>query len=1107
MSNEWFDELGRIFSLLPKYEDAYTGLGRLYLRLLDEATRNSGIHLAGCFSKTDYLLKQKNAPPVLRRVVNDMRLRLTTDTQAQCEENFIIDFQALCHFIALLYDASIPKAFCEKFVGQDIVEKAGRKDKFPYEYVRVVVDSWDEEFIHATSELSLDPCSIKYSGTNQLYDNDNSYLSALLYKGMMLNIISPHKSGNGTILPEFIIVEPDYLVDVSTIASCFEPHAVSPLSAIPRRLQPSVISDSILLGNMASELLDTVLHIDDSQMTPAKLSEHYRVAANNFFRKNSVALIAHAPEGRFHEQAWQQMLNMYHALLHTMPTQLEHYQRDNVIVEPTFFSEMLGLQGRMDMLQTDMRILVEQKSGNAAFTPRASDADVPRHKEQHYIQMLLYMAIIRYNYRQVYEGNNSELYSFLLYSKYKCPLVGLGFAPKLLFNALKLRNLYVGQENSLCHGGISMLMNLSPEDFNETGTDSNLWHKYQRPRIEAFLSVVQEASELERLYFQRFYTFVALEHKLSKVGSQTKEASGFASAWLSPLDEKLQCGTILTDLEISHSSDPVISGITDVVLRYHGETGNLRQGDIVALYSYDITQTPDIRKSIVYRGTITSISHSDIVVKLRTPQSNVHVFDLCKGRAWCLEHDFMESSYSGLYKGLYSFLCAPRERKDLILARRLPRLASDPDVKGNYGDFNTLQYRIKKAQELFLLIGPPGTGKTSFGMLDTVKEELHEENSKILIVSFTNRSVDEICSKLYPSIDYIRVGGSALSSEQYADKDLSAVLSKCKNATELRDRFMSTRVVVGTTASVAAHLSLLSMCHFSLCVVDEASQILEPHLLPLLALCGADGKPSISKFVMIGDHKQLPAVVQQRTKESCVNEPMLREIGLTDCRSSLFERLLLKHRGNPDVCYMLTRQGRMHPDIALFPNVSFYGGKLEEVPLPHQLKESSSPRVRFIDVLPASDSLTDKVNANEASVIVDELLDIWNHNKADFSPTETVGVIVPYRNQISAIRSALAGRLHDAEHPLMHITIDTVERFQGSQRRYVIYGFTVQKAYQLRFLTETTFEEDGMIIDRKLNVAMTRAQEYLVMVGNSALLRKVLLYNKLLEFIGNTSRA
>lgn len=172
-----------------------------------------------------------------------------------------------------------------KFVGQDIVEKAGRKDKFPYEYVRVVVDSWDEEYIHATSELSSDPCSIKYSGSNQLYDNDNSYLSALLYKGMMLNIISPHKSANGTILPEFIIVEPDYLVDVSTIASCFEPHAVSPLFAIPRRLQPSVISDSILLGNMASELLDTVLHIDDSQMTPAKLSEHYRVAANNFFRK------------------------------------------------------------------------------------------------------------------------------------------------------------------------------------------------------------------------------------------------------------------------------------------------------------------------------------------------------------------------------------------------------------------------------------------------------------------------------------------------------------------------------------------------------------------------------------------------------------------------------------------------------------------------------------------------------------------------------------------------------------------------------------------------------------------------------------------------------
>ena len=119
---------------------------------------------------------------------------------------------------------------------------------------------------------------------------------------------------------------------------------------------------------------------------------------------------------------------------------------------------------------------------------------------------------------------------------------------------------------------------------------------------------------------------------------------------------------------------------------------------------------------------------------------------------------------------------------------------------------------------------------------------------------------------------------------------------------------------------------------------------------------------------------------------------------------------------------------------------------------------------------------------------------------------ETVGVIVPYRNQISAIRSVLSEMLGAPEHPLLQISIDTVERYQGSQRKYIIFGFTVQKHYQLRFLTETTFEEDGQVIDRKLNVAMTRAQEYLILVGNSALLSNVHLYSRLLRYIDSESK-
>ena len=81
------------------------------------------------------------------------------------------------------------------------------------------------------------------------------------------------------------------------------------------------------------------------------------------------------------------------------------------------------------------------------------------------------------------------------------------------------------------------------------------------------------------------------------------------------------------------------------------------------------------------------------------------------------------------------------------------------------------------------------------------------------------------------------------------------------------------------------------------------------------------------------------------------------------------------------------------------------------------------------------------------------------------------------------------------------MTIDTVERYQGSERKIIIYGFTVLSVHQLNFLTSSTMEENGALIDRKLNVVMTRAREHLVMVGHAALLRQVPLFAELLDYL------
>ena len=146
----------------------------------------------------------------------------------------------------------------------------------------------------------------------------------------------------------------------------------------------------------------------------------------------------------------------------------------------------------------------------------------------------------------------------------------------------------------------------------------------------------------------------------------------------------------------------------------------------------------------------------------------------------------------------------------------------------------------------------------------------------------------------------------------------------------------------------------------------------------------------------------------------------------------------------------------------------------------------------FIDVrpTPADPSPVE----GEARLAARLVVDTWRRYGSDFDEGQTVGVIVPYRNQISAVRKWLP----DA---LSNVTIDTVERFQGSQRDVIVYCFSVSQRHQLQFLTSTVFEEDGQVIDRKLNVALTRAREHLYILGNVPLLQENLTFSRLVDWM------
>ena len=154
-------------------------------------------------------------------------------------------------------------------------------------------------------------------------------------------------------------------------------------------------------------------------------------------------------------------------------------------------------------------------------------------------------------------------------------------------------------------------------------------------------------------------------------------------------------------------------------------------------------------------------------------------------------------------------------------------------------------------------------------------------------------------------------------------------------------------------------------------------------------------------------------------------------------------------------------------------------------PLMHRLAHQ---RVVFLPAERPLHTESPKVNEVEPDMIARAALATYRLRTANglpFSSLETLGIIVPYRHQITVVRKKIA---HYGLPLLDDITVDTVERLQGSQRDVIIYGFTIQMPHQLDFLCAQTFEENGVLIDRRLNVALTRAREQMILVGNPELL-------------------
>lgn len=1069
-----------------------------------ELTTGVTLSFANLFSRLDYICKEKKMTPSDRYAIQTMRRNCNAAMgdrfQADMQE-YLYDLRALVRFVSLGFEEDIPASILPEIPHSNRPYQGTRLSHIPY--VRASVTSWNDTQIFAATDSETDPfIIINYAKGG--YDGDLLYLKDLLSENLPLNLLDVRVDEENHYIPNLIVIHPDYLIDISSLAACFREYGHHPLNYFMNKIKPRANTAPILMGNLASQFLDD--YINEQPQEPVS----YPRTIKKFFAASALDFCTCSLPADFHAQAQAQMMNIRSFVHDVLPHNIRNFNKKNTLLEASFICEKLGLQGRVDMMQKDFQVLIEQKAGKRDEYHR-------RHKEDHFIQMMLYQGVLMYNFGQ----ETANMQTFLLYSKYADGLLIEHFAENLFRESIKLRNYIVHNEMRLGDGAIGEIVDsLSIDLLNELQIGGKLWNDYQEPQLQTAINTLKRCTPLERAYFNRFFTFVSKEQILSKTGGSNDASHGFAGNWHIPLHEKLEAGNILTGLTIQEkqSSGPG-KGYDLIELHIPAQDEdflpNFRTGDMVILYAYK--EEPDMRKQILMKGNILELQPDRMTLVLRNGQQNKDIIG-GKEEVFAVEHDFSDTSANNGFRGLYAFLSAQADRKELLLGVRPPAQLEDVKLNGDYGRFNELILKEKQAKDYFLLVGPPGTGKTSCALRFMVEEALSEPDTSILLLSYTNRAVDEICAMLTDSgiadrTPFIRIGNELSCDKRFVPYLLKYSLDDCPKLTDIQQKMARTRIFVGTTTAINNRLNLFTLKHFQLAIIDEASQILEPDLIGILSARHQQHN-AIDKFVLVGDYKQLPAIAQQSAEETAVTDLLLRNIGLEDCRNSLFKRL---YKSSPDTCRsILHKQGRMHPAIAEFPNQTFYyREQLESVPLPHQLEETPyeagltpqdsidqlllERRMVFIPA-EAPDHLTcsDKTNPNEARIVATLLGHIYRLTESRFDPNRTVGVIVPYRNQIAMIRKEIARLQLPA---LQDISIDTVERYQGSQRDIIIYSFTIQNFSQLNFLTANTFQEGNFLIDRKLNVALTRARKQLLLTGNPHILGANITFYKLMEYI------
>ncbi len=427
----------------------------------------------------------------------------------------------------------------------------------------------------------------------------------------------------------------------------------------------------------------------------------------------------------------------------------------------------------------------------------------------------------------------------------------------------------------------------------------------------------------------------------------------------------------------------------------------------------------------------------------------------------------------------------------------------NPDLTDNQKE------TIKKAlleENFYLIQGPPGTGKTT-----VIKEIVYQflkdsPKRKCLIVSQQNTAVDNALLRIYIdnkenwfdngskslvriSLDSGKVDENiqAFIIDRWFDDYKKRLVQRHQDTLtkdtrlqklmkswyslvdrdnifsidrEVVDVLLNNHSIVGATCVGFANKRIgIDRTKFDLVIIDEAARATVPELLiPILRA---------KKVILIGDQYQLPPSFGSSIVDDLED---LDNITLEFLQKSFFERLF---EGTPeDNKSILTEQFRMPKEVGAMISKIFYGGILLNGIEKSTAGFISPKTIQWIDVKGENNkSQISRYNLKEAEAIRSILIDLYKKIPADTN--KEIAIITPYAAQKGLLGNIVKDLKNHHNLKNLNIKCNTVDSFQGQEADIVIYS-CVRTNGDLSFLIDR----------RRLNVALSRVKENLIIVGH-----------------------